>query len=184
VDENFGHQPSGKGDGTDAVDEVVSDVRRIWPEMEVAGLPITGRLLRLAQFVAAGREQRLAEFGLSVPDFDVLATIRRRVGAGTVNVRDLQHSMMLSSGGITKRLDRLETAGLVERRPDPADRRGVLISLTQAGAALIDEAIPAITTFETAMVSEAIASPQQRRQVEDGLRLLMLAHESSSSTEA
>ncbi len=161
---------------TDAVDQVVNDLRRWRPDLEVVGLPITGRVLRLAQFLTSGREQRLAEFGLTVADFDVLATLRRRAGADPVNVRDLQHAMMLSSSGITKRLDRLESAGLIERHPDPGDRRGVLIKLSSNGLDLIERAVVAITIFESEVVGDAIDS-EERLQLESGLRRLLLAQE-------
>jgi len=161
---------------TDAVDQVVNDLRRWRPDLEVVGLPITGRVLRLAQFLTSGREQRLTEFGLTVADFDVLATLRRRAGADPVNVRDLQHAMMLSSSGITKRLDRLEGAGLIERHPDPGDRRGVLIKLSSNGLDLIERAVVAITTFESKVVGDAIDS-EERLQLESGLRRLLLAQE-------
>ena len=163
------------------MDQVVDDLRRWQPDLDVIGLPITGRVLRLAQYITNGREQRLAEFGLTVADFDVLATLRRRAGAapGTdaVNVRDLQHAMMLSSSGVTKRLDRLETAQLIERHPDPNDRRGVLIKLSRDGLGLIDRAVVAVTAFESNAVTGAIGSDKERLQLEASLRRMLVAHE-------
>jgi DNA-binding MarR family transcriptional regulator len=162
---------------TDAVDQVVNDLRKWRPDLEVIGLPITGRVLRLAQYLTSGREQQLAEFGLTVADFDVLATLRRRAGAESVNVGDLQHAMMLSSSGVTKRLDRLESAQLIERHPDPNDRRGVLIKLTQTGLDLVDRAVVAVTVFESGLVSGAIGSDDERLQLEAGLRRMLVEHE-------
>jgi DNA-binding MarR family transcriptional regulator len=164
---------------TDAIDEIVDDVHRIWPELDVIGLPITGRILRLCRFLESRREEQLAPFGLTLGDFDMLATMRRRAADQPVNIRDLQRSLMLSSGGTTKRLDRLETAGLIQRLPDPNDRRGVLVALSPAGRSAIDEAIPAMTRFETALVEHAIDSSAARAAVEDGLRRLMLAQEAA-----
>jgi DNA-binding MarR family transcriptional regulator len=161
----------------DTLDEVVSDVHARYPDLEVVGLPITGRVLRLAQFLEARREQRLVEFGLSVGDFDLLATLIRRAGSGAVNVRELQHAMMLSSSGVTKRLDRMESASLVERLPDPSDRRGVLIKLTPSGLRLIDEVVPAITKFESDLVRAALGSQKDRQLVEAALRRLLVAQE-------
>ena len=161
----------------DAVDQVVSDLRRWQPDLEVIGLPITGRVLRLAQYISIEREQRLAEFGLTVADFDVLATLRRRAGTDPVNVRELQHAMMLSSGGVTKRLDRLETAHLIERHPDPNDRRGVLIKLSHTGLDVIDRAVVAVTVFENSAVGNAIGSDDERLQLENSLRRMLTAHE-------
>jgi DNA-binding MarR family transcriptional regulator len=162
---------------TDVVDEIVADVHRLHPGLEAAGLPITGRVLRLAHFLTSRREEVLAPFGLSVADFDVLASLRRRAGPGAVNIRDLQRWVMLSSGGMTKRLDRLQRAGLLERLPDPADRRGVLVRLSDAGRYVIDRALPAVTAAETALVADAIASADLRAQVEAGLRHLLVDQE-------
>jgi DNA-binding MarR family transcriptional regulator len=163
---------------TDGIDQVVSDVRHRYADLHPVGLPITGRILRLAQFLLMRREEQLAPFGITVADFDVLATLVRRAGTGTVNVRDLQQAMMLSSSGITKRLDRLESSGLVAREPDPTDRRGVLIRLTDAGVELIDAAIPTVTDFESRLVGEAVAAERDRARVESSLRQLLVAQES------
>lgn len=168
-------------DAHDVVDGIVNDVFDLYPGIEVSGLPITGRVMRLARYLEALREQWLGEFGLTVPDFDVLATMRRTASDAAINVRDLQRSMMLSSGGTTKRVDRLEDAGLIERLPDPNDRRGVLIRLTPAGIDLIDQTIPAITVHENEVVGNAIASTRRRDQVADGLRRLLLDRERTDS---
>ena len=82
---------------------------------------------------------------------------------------------------MTKRLDRLESAGLIERLPDPNDRRGTLITLSPRGLDLIDEAVPVITRYETAVVTEAIGSERSRAAVENGLRQLLIAKESATA---
>ena len=86
---------------------------------------------------------------------------------------------MLSSSGITKRLDRLERAQLLRRQPDPTDRRGVLIALTDAGLEIIDAAIPAISKAESEIVRNAVANDKERARVEAALRALMLAQDPS-----
>jgi DNA-binding MarR family transcriptional regulator len=159
------------------VDRIVGDVRRVRPDLDPAGLPITARVLRLAELLRGARERELASRSLSVGDFDVLASLRRRAETGPVKVRELQRSTMLSSGGITKRLDRLERLGHVTRLDDPADRRGVLVELTPQGRTAADEALTAVTRLEAAAVTGAIPSAASRREVEDGLRRLLLAHE-------
>jgi DNA-binding MarR family transcriptional regulator len=78
---------------------------------------------------------------------------------------------------VTKRLDRLESAQLLERHPDPHDRRGVLIKLTQTGLDLIDRAVVAITLFESGVVSGAIGSDDERLQLESALRRMLVEHE-------
>ena len=73
---------------TDAVDEIVDDVREHFPDLEVTGLPVTGRILRLCRFLETRREEQLAQFGLTLGDFDMLATMRRRAADRTRRVRD------------------------------------------------------------------------------------------------
>ena len=163
------------------MDRVVDEVRGWLPDADVSGLAITGRILRLARYLEAGREEELKRFGLTLADFDMLATLRRRATGEPIKIRDLQLSLMLSSGGTTKRLDRLESAGLIERLPDPNDRRGTLITLSPRGLELIDEAVPAITRYETAVVTEAIGSERSRAAVENGLRQLLIAKESATA---
>ena len=163
------------------MDEIVDEVRGWLPDVDVSGLPITGRILRLARYLEAGREAELAKFGLTLADFDMLATLRRRAAGEPIKIRDLQLSLMLSSGGMTKRLDRLESAGLIERLPDPNDRRGTLITLSPRGLDLIDEAVPVITRYETAVVTDAIGSERSRAVVGNGLRQLLIAKESAAA---
>ncbi|MCB0979630.1 MAG: MarR family transcriptional regulator [Ilumatobacteraceae bacterium] len=163
---------------TDALDEILLAVREFLPEATVMGLPIVGRVLRLAQFLEQRREEQLATFGLTVADFDMLATLRRtQTGTGSVNVREFQRSLMLSSGGITKRLDRLEHAGHIERRPDPHDRRGVLVALTAAGTTLIDEALPAVLGAEAGLVAAVVPDASVRGATEAALRSLLISQE-------
>ncbi|MEZ5227774.1 MAG: hypothetical protein R2710_14205 [Acidimicrobiales bacterium] len=87
---------------------------------------------------------------------------------------------MLSSGGTTKRLDRLETAGLIERLPTPTIG-GTLIRLSPTGLELINEAVPAITRYEADVVTSAIGSERSRAVVENGLRQMLIAKESASA---
>jgi DNA-binding MarR family transcriptional regulator len=78
---------------------------------------------------------------------------------------------MLSSGGMTKRLDRLAAAGLVERRPDPSDRRGTLVRLTARGRKTIDAALPVHVANEARLL--AGLSAQERRSLDSLLRKLL-----------
>lgn len=110
-------------------------------------------------------------FGLTAADFDVLATIRRTQQDVGTNPRGILQSVMISSGGMTKRLDRLERAGFVERHPDPTDRRGVLIRLTTDGRNLIDRALVSLVSAEHQLVVEHLTTSQQQRMI-SGLRRL------------
>ncbi|GJM37142.1 MAG: MarR family transcriptional regulator [Acidimicrobiales bacterium] len=164
---------------TDAIDGIVDDLQEHYPDLDPSGLPIVGRVLRLARHLEDRREVQLASFGLTVADFDVLASLRRTATPTAINVRELQQSLMLSSGGMTKRLDRLESSGLLERERDPNDRRGVLIGLTVAGRDLIDRALPAVLRAERELVDAAIGNAERRDQTAEGLRQLLLAEEQS-----
>ena len=161
------------------MDEIVDEVRTWLPDSELTGLAITGRVLRLARSLEARREDELEPFGLTVGDFDMLATMRRRAADDPIKIKDLQRSLMLSSGGTTKRLDRLEAAGLIERHPDPNDRRGTLVALTPDGLQLINQVVPVVIRHEATLVSDAIGSERTRAAVEDGLRQMLIAEEAA-----
>lgn len=161
---------------TDAVDAIAEEVRAWVPGVALDGLPITGRILRLAHHLERGREDALARFGLTAGDFDLLATVRRRASGEPIKIRELQRALMLSSGGMTKRLDRLEVLGLIDRRPDPNDRRGTLIALTPAGRDVIGRAMPAVIAMENALVT-AVASERDRSVAVRVLRALLVAQE-------
>ncbi|MDW3218242.1 MAG: MarR family transcriptional regulator [Acidimicrobiales bacterium] len=162
---------------TDAIDEIIDDLHEHYPELDAVGLPVAGRILRLARYLEARREDQLDDYDLTPADFDVLATLRRKASQSAINVRELQHSLMLSSGGMTKRLDRLEVADLLERRRDPDDRRGVLIAITDAGRDLIDRVLPAVTNAESDLIAAAIPTAERRAQVAAELRHLLIAQE-------
>lgn len=140
----------------DLIDEIRQRHTDLFPDLDTTGLGVTGRLIRLGSLVEQFRNRTLSEFDLTVADFDVLATLRREGSDRGVNPKFLQRSVMVTSGGMTKRLDRLEGSGLVARHPDPDDRRGTLIELTDKGRAVIDRAIPHLLGAETALMEEVL----------------------------
>ncbi|MGC2240763.1 MAG: hypothetical protein WA726_07990, partial [Acidimicrobiia bacterium] len=76
----------------DVLEGIVQDMHDLYPRLEVTGLPIIGRVLRLARYLESRREEQLGQYGLTVPDFDVLATMRRQAGDQSINIRELQRS--------------------------------------------------------------------------------------------
>lgn len=158
----------------DVIDRISKDLADVGVEVDTGGLAVTGRILRLARRIEAARNQLLGELGLTVADFDVLATLRRRAGTDGLKAKHLQASVMITSGGMTKRLDRLQSAGLIERHPDPDDRRGVLITLTAEGRQLIDEALPVLLGEEATMIRGAIGSTRDRERLAGLLRQLLV----------
>jgi len=125
----------------DHVDMIVSQWARARPDLDVWALALLGRLLRLAHLADARLAEGIAPFGLQPGWFDLLAALRRSGPPGELNPTELMRTSLLSSGGMTKRLDRLADAGLVQRRPDSSDRRGTRVRLTRRGRALIDRAL-------------------------------------------
>src|SRR5436190_1119838 len=126
----------------DRLDRIAQQWRRERPDLDPTPLAALGRLLRAAQLTDMRLSRSLAGFHDLQPGwFDLLATLRRSGRPYELTPTELGTAMMLSSGGVTKRLDRLADAGLVFRRPDPDDRRGTLVRLTPKGKRLVDKAV-------------------------------------------
>lgn len=123
---------------------MVSAWRARHPELDTSPLEVVGRLLLCAHHLENALVAALKPLGLSFGDFDVLNTLRRVGAPSGTNPRELARSSLITSGAMTARLDRLANAGLIERDPDPTDRRGVLVRLTDAGTQLADEALTAV----------------------------------------
>lgn len=122
-----------------------------------------GRLLDAAARVTRDHmNPLLAEADLNVGEFDVLTPLRRAGAPYVLSPTQLYEAALISSAGMTDRLDRLERAGLVERRPNPNDRRGRQIALTAAGKAVIDDMIGRMVAMETKMLSVLTETEQKR----------------------
>lgn len=112
------------------------------PDLDPLAMAVLGRLADASERIMRDHMNPLfARAGLQSGEFDVLATLRRSGPPFALSPTSLYEAAMISSGGMTNRLDRLEKAGLVERQPDPKDRRAKLIMLTAKGLATIDETI-------------------------------------------
>lgn len=135
----------------DSVDTMIRDWGAQRPELDASPLEVVGRLLLCARHLEQALVEALAPLRLSFGDFDVLNTLRR-LGAPT-NPRQLTRSALITSGAMTARLDRLAGAGLVERAPDPADRRGVLVTLTEEGTRLADQALAVVLDADEAFLA-------------------------------
>jgi DNA-binding MarR family transcriptional regulator len=132
---------------------------------------VIGRISRAAIALGHSLEAVFAGFGLNRGEFDVLATLRRSGAPFRLTPTALFKDLMLSSGAMTNRLDRLERAGLISRAPDPSDRRGTLVELTPRGLELVDAAVAAHLANEQRLL--AALSPDEREQLAGLLRTLM-----------
>jgi DNA-binding MarR family transcriptional regulator len=156
------------GRGADGVDRIIEQWAHERPDLDTGAMAVFGRIFRLARLAGDRVEKAYAAYGIGRPEFDVLATLRRAGEPYQLSPGALAASMMLSTGGTTARLDRLEKAGMVERSPSPSDRRGVLVRLTSHGFDVIDQAVSAGLAEQERLLAHLPA--ERRRQLDDLLR--------------
>ena len=161
----------------DHIDVILSQWRAERPDLDVAALGLLGRLFLVAHLADEALGEGMAGYGLKTGWFDLMAALRRAGPPYELNPTRLMHATMLSSGGMTKRLDRLVEAGLVERNPDPEDRRGTLVRLTRRGKATIDKAVETHVANEDRLLRSLTRA--QRRTLDGLLRALLADLEAS-----
>jgi DNA-binding MarR family transcriptional regulator len=158
---------------TDGVDRITEQWAHERPDLDTTAMAVFGRIFRLARIAGDEVERVYAQFGIGRPEFDVLATLRRAGEPYELSPGALAASMMLSTGGTTARLDRLEKAGLAERRPSPTDRRGVLVRLTPRGKDVVDGAVGAGLARQQSLLAHL--PPASQRRLADLLREALAA---------
>jgi DNA-binding MarR family transcriptional regulator len=159
----------------DPVDKILTQWRQERPDLDVSPMGIIGRLTRLAKHLEQAIQATFSEFGLTVGEFDVLATLRRSGRPYQLSPTELFNTLMVSSGTMTHRIDRLEQADLVQRIPDPSDRRGTQIKLTDKGFDVIEKAVEAHVVNEHRILSGLDIS--EREVLTQLLRKLLVAFE-------
>jgi DNA-binding MarR family transcriptional regulator len=155
----------------DRVDEIAAQWHRERSDLDVSSLALLGRLFRVAHLADLELARGTAAHGLRPGWFDLLAALRRAGPPYQLTPSELMRATMLSSGGMTKRLDRLTEARLVTRRPDPGDRRGTLVRLTPKGLARFDRALETHLDHEARLLEPLTAT--ERRQFDRVLRRLL-----------
>jgi len=153
---------------TDHVDAIVAEWERERPDLDVTPMQVIGRLHRLADHL---REELLAvyrRYGLGEGEFDVLATLRRAGEPFAAAPGEIARRTMVTTGAVTKRVDRLRASGLVVRVGSADDGRGRVVRLTDAGVRVIDDAFAAHMANEERLLAELDAP--QRRALESLLR--------------
>ena len=151
------------------------------PDVDVSAIAVIGRISRLEKRLAAELARVFALHGLEHWEYDVLATLRRSGTPFELTVGEMLESMMLASGTITHRIDRLEGRGLVERRPDPNDGRVVRVRLSRSGKALVERALVDHAANEERLLSGL--SSRERDQLAALLRRLQLTVDALPTTE-
>lgn len=155
----------------DHVDFVVAQWAEAMPDVDASSMAIFGRMVRVQKHLERLRAEALARFGFKEGEFDVLATLRRSGDPFRLTPTDLYRSLLVTSGAMTNRLARLESAGMVERISDEQDRRSSLVALTAKGKALIEEAVGAHTEIQNAVLTPL--SGEQREVLARLLKVLL-----------
>ncbi|HEX5967967.1 MAG TPA: MarR family transcriptional regulator [Intrasporangium sp.] len=144
----------------DDVDVIVSAWRRERPDLDVTPLEVLSRVSRLARRLDLARGSAFADHLLDGWAFDVLSALRRAGEPYELSPGQLVQQTLVTSGTMTNRVDRLERSGFVERRPDPSDRRGVLVHLTPRGRDVVDAAMADLIEQEKTLLSELSQTDQ------------------------
>jgi DNA-binding MarR family transcriptional regulator len=167
----------------DHVDRILAQWRAERPDLDVAPMGVIGRLKRLHDRLSSGLDRVFSAHGLNAASFDVLATLRRSGEPYALSPSELIAWTMVTSGTMTNRLDRLETAGLVERRANPKDGRGSLVALTDRGFNLIDQVVSEHVANQHALVHglDAASMEQLDDLLKDWLRALDVKADDNST---
>jgi DNA-binding MarR family transcriptional regulator len=157
----------------DEIDRIVEQWSRERPDLDTTPTETLQRITRLSLLQGVSFARVFAAYGISFGEYLVLAALRRAGPPYRMNPTRLFNSVILSSGAMTNRLDRLEQMGLVERQPDPADRRGRLVALTDRGREVVDAAVVDHLENEQRLLGALDAG--EREQLAGLLRKLLLS---------
>lgn len=156
----------------DEVDRIVADWSREWPDLDATPLHVLSRVSRLARHLERARATSFSARGLDVWEFDVLSALRRAGEPYELSPGALVQQTLSTSGTMTNRIDRLQRRGLVERRPDAADRRSVKVRLLPSGARVVDAALADLLSREQAILGDL--DSRERKTLAVLLRRLLL----------
>jgi DNA-binding MarR family transcriptional regulator len=160
-----------EGASPDHVDRIQAAWRRERPDIDVSSVGIVTRIWRIARHLERERKERLAELGTDRGTLDVLAMLRRSGPPYQRTAGELMHSSLITSGGVSQRLDKLDRAGFITRRVDAADRRRVEVRLTPAGVRLVDSVIADVMEHESKLLTRL--SPDEQTALVLLLRKLL-----------
>ena len=146
----------------DAIDRLVEQWNRERPDLDVSPTHVLQRITRLYLLQSASFAEVFSRFGMTFGEYEVLAALTRSGPPYRLKAGELGGALVLSSGAVTNRIDRVEAAGLVERLPDPDDRRGTLVALTAKGRGVVDDAIRAHLANEERLLG-ALSSADRAR---------------------
>ena len=157
----------------DEIDRIVAEWNGVRPDLDVSPTHTLQRITRLSLLQASSFARVFEKYGVSFGEYLVLAALRRAGPPYRMNPTTLFNSVILSSGAMTNRLDGLEETGMVERLPDPNDRRGRLVALTDRGRELVDASV--VDHLENEQRLLGALDPDEREQLAGLLRKLLLS---------
>jgi DNA-binding MarR family transcriptional regulator len=163
----------------DEVDEIVARWQSERPDLDVAPLQVLSRVSRLARHLDRARRAAFAAHGLETWEFDVLSALRRQRPPYQLSPGALLRATLVTSGTMTNRIDRLAAAGLVSRRRDQDDKRGVLVQLTGAGLRTVDAAMSDLLARERDLLTGLDAA--QQAELSSLLRILLVPFDAAGS---
>jgi len=172
---------AGPGPVPDRTDRVLHQWAKVRPDLDVASIGVISRLERLRAIIAEEQEAVFAEHGISNPTFTTLVTLVRINQPGGKSQRRLASEMGLTPGTVSARVDRLVADGLVVRSPDPADKRGSLVALTDRGRELFEAVVPAHLANQVRLLGSL--TPGEQATLAGLLRKLLVAFEGSAELE-
>jgi len=155
----------------DEVDDLVASWRAQRPDLDVEPMQVLSRISRLARHLDIARRGAFAEHGLESWEFDVLSALRRQGPPFQLTPGALLRATLVTSGTMTNRIDRLAAADLVRREPDPRDKRGVLVTLTDQGRARVDAALAGLLRRERVLLAGLDGA--DRQHLADLMRVLL-----------
>lgn len=159
----------------DRVDRIEVAWRRERPDIDVNSVGIITRIWRVGRHLERHRKDHLEALGTDRVTLDVLATLRQSGPPYRLTAGELTHSALITSGGVSQRLDKLERAGLITRQTHPEDRRRVEVQLTASGVELVDSVVVDVVEHETKLLARL--SPDEQAQLRRLLRKLLAEFE-------
>lgn len=146
----------------DEVDDLTEAWAEARPDLDLAPVAVFSRISRLSRHLDLARREAFTRHGIESWEFDVLAALRRAGEPYQLSPGRLLRETLVTSGTMTNRVDRLATRGYVERHPDPADRRGVIVRLTADGRAAVDAAFEELLAAEADLLADLSARDRER----------------------
>ena len=146
----------------DEVDDLVEAWARERDDLDLDAMAVFSRISRLARHLDLARREAFSAHAIESWEFDVLAALRRAGAPYEMSPGRLLRETLVTSGTMTNRVDRLAARGLVERFPDPDDRRGVIVRLTAEGKTAVDGALEALIAAESRLLADLPARERAR----------------------